>query len=158
MPVLNRPRNRRIAIAAILTTVLGTAGGMVATPASAGTNCEGGYHCVFYTDFNSAKHRYFNSDDDFAGETFDRGGQHGRGHVVTNNVWAASNSSTGGYYSLYYYSPHRFGGLVFCVQPGSQVSADQLSSNGIAGDGIGERDEASSLELRNRGWIPGGCF
>jgi hypothetical protein len=141
-----------------LAAALTAASSIVATPASAGTNCRGGFHCVFYTDFDSAKHEYYNSDNDFANDYFDQGGSPGQGSVVTNNVWAASNSTSSNYYSLYYYSPHRYGGLVFCVRPGSQVSSAQLSTNGVSGDGIGQRDEASSLELRASGWIPGGCF
>jgi hypothetical protein len=144
MRVLGRLSVRRVATAVGLAAALSVAGGTAATPATAGTNCEGGHHCVFYTDFSSARHRYFNSDNDFGDDIFDRGGQFGRGQVVTNNVWSASNSSSGGYYSFYYYSPNRFGGIVFCVEPGSQVSADQLESIGVPGDGLGERDEASS--------------
>jgi hypothetical protein len=159
MACFTRPGVRsKAAITAVLTAALCAVTGIAAAPASAGTNCPGGYHCVFYTDFASAKYEYFNSDDDFANDLFNKGGSPGQGSVVTNNVWAASNSTTGDYYSIYYYSPYRFGGMVFCVQPGSQVSSAQLSSNGVSGDGIGQRDEASSLELRRTGWIPGGCF
>ncbi|MGW8955750.1 hypothetical protein [Streptomyces sp. NPDC055709] len=152
------PIRGRAAVTLGLAAALTTVAGLAAAPASAGTNCEGGYHCVFYFDFNSAKHGYFTGDPDFSNDTFNQGGSSGRGTGVNNNVWAASNSSTGGYYSLYYYNTGRTGPLVFCVRPGSQVGREQLATNNVAGDGIGQRDEASSLELRDSGWIPGGCF
>lgn len=149
---------RRLAVVAGMAAALTAAAGAAATgPASAGTNCEGGFHCVFFTDFNSARHDYFNGDSNFTNDTFNEGGTSGEDAIVNDNVWSASNSSTGGYASIYYYGINRGGGMVFCVRPGSQVSASQLSSSGSPGDGAGQRDEASSLELRRTG-IPGSCF
>ncbi|MGY0004248.1 hypothetical protein [Micromonospora sp. I033] len=159
MARLARPGiGKKVATIAGLTAALTAAGGIVAAPASAGISCPVGAHCVFYSDFSSAKHEYFVSDNDFANDYFNKGGASGKGSLVNNNVWAASNSTSTDYYSLYYYSPYKYGGLVFCVQPGSQVSSSQLSSNGTPGDGVGQRDEASSVDIRSQGWIPGGCF
>ena len=115
-----------------------------------GPYCDPGHHCVFITNLGSASRAYFNSDTDFRNDTFSNGS------VVNDNVWSASNSSTGNYESHYYYNPGYGGGLVFCVNPGSSVNYDQLTDDDINGNGYGQRDEASSLRLRPRTSIR--CF
>ncbi|MGY0003103.1 hypothetical protein [Micromonospora sp. I033] len=123
---------------------VGIAGSVIAAaPASAGPYCDPGNHCVFVAGLGSAKHSYFNSDSNFTDDYFS-----GTSVVVNDNVWSASNSSTGGYESHYYYDIGNGGGLVFCVNPGSSVNASQLSDDGINGNWVGQRDEASSLLLR----------
>lgn len=121
-------------------TVDKTAGGISAF----GPYCNAGYHCVFITGLGSASRAYYNSDSDFRNDTFSNGS------VVNDNVWSASNSSTGNYESHYYYNPGYGGGLVFCVNPGSSVNYDQLTDDSIDGNGYGQRDEISSLQLRPR--------
>jgi hypothetical protein len=121
--------------------------GPFATSALAGRNCDPGNHCVFYTDFDSAKHQFFNGSKNFVGYTFDAGGEAGRGRSVNDNNWSLSNSSTGNYYSLYYLHEWWKGGLLVCVYPGASIVAERMSLIGVAGDGQGQRDEASSLKL-----------
>jgi hypothetical protein len=111
---------------------------LVAPPAMAGVNCASGYHCVFYTDVNSSKHSYFNSDTDFSNDFFSGGNGVGSGQVVNNNTWAASNSSNSGYESHYYDGFSYTGSFLFCVNPGATVHS--LPS--------GLRDRASSMRLR----------
>ncbi|MER5890770.1 hypothetical protein ABT160_43710 [Streptomyces sp. NPDC001941] len=114
------------ALAASTGVVLG------AGPALAGPSCSSGYHCVFKYQVGSTKHSYFDSDANFTNDYF------GDGSVVNDNVWGASNSSTGGYESHYYRDINYAGGLVFCVNPGSSVY--ELPA--------GKKDAASSLKLR----------
>lgn len=84
------------------------------------------------------------------GYTFDQGGTAGRGQPVNDNNWALSNSSTGNYYSVYYL--HEWWNTpIICVAPGASITADRMTSNGVRGDGIGQRDEASSLKLFQTG-------
>lgn len=109
-----------------------------------GPYCDPGHHCVFHTNLGSASRAYFNSDSDFRNDTFSNGA------VVNDNVWSASNSSTGNYESHYYYDPGYGGGLVFCVNPGSSVDYDQLTDDDINGNNKEQRDEVSSLRLRPR--------
>jgi hypothetical protein len=124
---------------------------VAATPASAGRNCPAGFHCVFWTTIgDNIRHDYFNTDGNFTNDTF------GNGANVNDNSWAASNSSTGGFESHYYYDINNGGGLVFCVNPGHDVDANQLSTDNIPGNHVGQRDEASSLRLRPTTTIP--CF
>ncbi|OXY94022.1 hypothetical protein BEK98_19195 [Streptomyces diastatochromogenes] len=148
---------RRVGRAAALagTTALLMAGGIAtALPASAGPNCPAGYHCAFAGSIEgNSKHAYFNSDSDFTNDTFDYGPDWMK---VNDNVEAASNSSTGGYESHYYYDINYGGGLVFCVNPGSSVDYYQLSDDGVPGNHNGQRDEASSLLLRGTTTIH--CF
>jgi hypothetical protein len=125
-------------LAAVTATAVGTA-----APASAGPNCPSGNHCVFFTTIAAnIRHDYFNSDGNFTNDTFSNDA------TVNDNVWAASNSSTGGFESHYYYDINNSGGLIFCVNPGHSVDANQLSTDGIPGNHVGQRDEASSLRLR----------
>jgi len=140
-----------VAVAALSVTMLATSAsagpppGEDVTPNDVvplGPYCANGFHCVFLAGLGSARHSYFNSDTNFAGDTFDDG------TGVNNYVWSASNSSTGGYESHYYYGANYSGGLVFCVNPGGEVVPSELTDDGIDGNGVGRRDEASSLRLR----------
>ncbi|SED48563.1 hypothetical protein [Streptomyces sp. TLI_105] len=134
-------------IASVLGATALLMGGAVATagPAAAGTDCAAGYHCVFWVGFGTAKHSYFNSDADFTDDYFDGGGSP---VVVNDRVWAASNSSTSGYESHYYKDINYGGGLLFCVNPGSQVDSSRLEA--------WQGGQASSLKLRPSTTIP--CF
>lgn len=131
---------RKLAITAGFTALAAASAVGLAGPASAGTACESGYHCVFWGGFNSAKHSYFNSDSNFTDDTFDQtgewGGYAGLGQNVNDNVESASNSSTSGYES-HYYLDINYGNFLFCVNPGSEVQ--YLPS--------GQALEASSMEL-----------
>lgn len=131
---------RRFGLPAALAAMAASAGLLVsATPASAGPNCASGYHCVFYLGItDSARHSYFDSDSNFAGDTFNQlTNRWGGGLSVNDNTVSASNSSTGGYESHYYYNSG-YSGFLFCVNPGSSV--DYLPS--------GLQNRASSLRLR----------
>ena len=110
---------------------------VVVTPASAGVNCQSGYHCVFYTTVDSSKHSFFNSDRDFWDNFFSGGNGIGNGQRVFNNVWAASNSSNSGYES-HYYTNVDYTGFLFCVNPGDTVYELPASL----------KDAASSMRLR----------
>jgi hypothetical protein len=136
------PRVRALAAAAGLTAAAAAISVGAAAPASAGPFCSAGFHCVFFTSLGSSQHSYFNSDSNFTNDTF------GNGATVNDNVWSASNSSTGGFESHYYYDINFGGGLVFCVNPGSSVDAGSLSTDNIPGNHVGQRDEVSSLQLR----------
>lgn len=107
--------------------------------AVAGANCSAGYHCLFYTDVNSSKHQYFDSVDHFRGDVFSGGDGWGAGQPVSNNSWAASNSSTGNRES-HWYDGEFHSGFLFCVNPGATVHS--LPTN--------LRDRVSSLRLRPR--------
>lgn len=138
----------RLAVLTALTVMATAVGMVVASPASAGVNCDGGYHCVFYSSFNSSRHSYFNSDSNFTNDRFDEspGGGPGSGVLVNDEVMSASNSSSGGYYSYYYLHTDYQGGQLFCVRPGSQI--EYLPA--------GQRDLASSMRLSLNNW--GGCY
>ncbi|MFJ7954881.1 hypothetical protein ACIQ62_01130 [Streptomyces sp. NPDC096319] len=139
---------KRIASVAGATALLVAGAVATAGPAAAGTNCDAGYHCVFWIDFSTAKHSFFNSDPDFTNDSFE-GGAPGTGYVVNDRVWSASNSSTGGYESHYYKDINYGGGLLFCVNPGSQVDGgSQLQP--------WQRDAASSVKLKPTTTTP--CF
>jgi hypothetical protein len=118
-----------------------TAGGvLVGAPAFAGPNCPAGYHCVMRDSISdNHRHAYFNSDNNFTDDAFTNGGG-----VVNDNVSAASNSSTGGFESWYYYDAG-YVRFAFCVNPGSSVAS--LPDDGHKGNGIGLNDEVSSLKL-----------
>ncbi|MFE4593557.1 peptidase inhibitor family I36 protein [Streptomyces laurentii] len=133
---------RKLAAVAGATALLVGAGVATASTASAGPSCPTGYHCAFEGGIGTAVHTYYNSDPDFTDDVFSSG----RG--VNDNMWAASNSSSGGYESHYYYDVNYGGGLVFCVNPGSSVNSDRLSDDGVDGNHYGQRDEASSLLMR----------
>lgn len=122
-----------------LVAMVAAGGTVMATPAAASTNCASGYHCVFFNSLNSAKHSYFDSDTNFAGDTFNQAGVNGEGsgQAVNDNTWAASNSSTGGYESHYYVNSG-YNTFLFCVNPGSEVNSLPTA----------QRDRASSLQLR----------
>lgn len=155
MPVRNEKSRvrRRLGLLAGLTAMVAAGGAVVAAPASAGPNCASGYHCVFYTTIDSARHSYFNSDSNFSGDTFNQvSGGAGYGAAVNNNVWSASNSSTGGYES-HYYDGASYSGFLFCVNPGDYIAS--TASNGgntstTNGSGLTSslRQRASSLQLR----------
>lgn len=139
--------------AAIVGAIIAVAGMTLATatPASAGRNCPRAFHCVFWTSIaDNVRHDYFDSDANFTDDTFTNGAN------VNDNTWAASNTSTGGFESHYYYDINNGGGLVFCVNPGHDVDSGQLSTDGIPGNHVGQRDEISSLRLRPTTTIP--CF
>lgn len=122
---------------------------LVGSPAMAGPNCPSGYHCVMRDDINDDQyHDYFNSDANFTNDSFANGGG-----GVNDNVSAASNSSTGGYESHYYYNIN-YGSFAFCVNPGSYAGG--LWGDGVAGNGVGLNDEVSSLLLRGTTSIS--CF
>ena len=135
---------RRLAAVAAATVAVAGAGVLTASPASAGTNCESGYHCVFFTGLTSAQQRFYTSDPDFTDDYF--------WYInlpVNDRVSSASNSSTGGYASYYWQNAQwqGYGKLLFCVKPGHQVTASQLTDDGIPGNGQGQRNEASALTL-----------
>ncbi|WP_030693794.1 peptidase inhibitor family I36 protein [Streptomyces globisporus] len=132
---------RKVAVLAGATALLVGGGIATATSASAGPSCPSGYHCLFEGSIGSSVHNYFNSDRNFTDDVFSSG------HGVNDNSWSASNSSTGGYESHYYYDSDYQGGLVFCVNPGSYVTHDRLTDDFVDGNHNGQRDEASSLEL-----------
>ncbi|MEU7021710.1 peptidase inhibitor family I36 protein [Streptomyces sp. NPDC046203] len=133
---------RKLAAVAGATALLLGGGVAAATTASAGPSCPSGYHCLFEGSIGGSVHNYYNSDPDFTDDVFSSG------HGVNDNSWSASNSSTGGYESHYYYDVNYGGGLVFCVNPGSSVKDSQLSDDGVDGNHVGQRDEASSLLMR----------
>ncbi|WP_416973071.1 peptidase inhibitor family I36 protein [Streptomyces sp. 4F14] len=120
-----------------------TLGGfLVASPASAASNCPAGYHCVFKDNQgDNQRHNYFNTDNSFTNDSFSNGGG-----VVNDNITAASNSSTGGYESHYYRDINHVG-FLFCVNPGRQTPTYLPSS---------QNDQASSLLLRGTTSIT--CF
>jgi len=112
-----------------------------ASPASAGPNCASGYHCVFYLGINnSARHSYFDTDSNFTNDTFNQlTDRSGGGFNVNDNTVSASNSSSGGYESHYYYDAGTsWSTFLFCVNPGSYV--DYLPSS--------QQNRASALRLR----------
>ncbi|MDX2707495.1 hypothetical protein PV350_32300 [Streptomyces sp. PA03-6a] len=135
-----------------MTATLGLVG---ASPSAAGPNCASGNHCVFYTDINSARQSFFNSDPDFSNDTFDEANVSGVGHnrPVDNNVYSASNSSTGNYESHYWDNTNGTG-FLFCLNPGHYVnSASTVDQPGKQnGDPLpsGLRNRASRLTLPGR--------
>ncbi|MFE6098942.1 peptidase inhibitor family I36 protein [Streptomyces laurentii] len=140
----NTGLGKRIASLAGATALLLAGGVATAGQAAAGASCPSGYHCVFQGSVGSIGHKsFFNSDTDFTNDYWeDTGGP------VNDQVMAASNSSNGGYESHYYRDVNYGGGLLFCVNPGSQVNWDQLDWT--------QRNQASSLRLRPTTTIP--CF
>ncbi len=108
-------------------------------PSVAGANCSAGFHCLFFTTVASSKHQYFDSVDNFNGDTFSGGNGVGAGAPVDNNSESASNSSTGNRESHYYDLPNH-SVFLFCVNPGATVNSlpDNL------------KNRASSLRLRPR--------
>jgi hypothetical protein len=116
-----------------------------ASPASADSSCSIGNHCGWDIGFNTGKVSFFNSDPDFRNDRFNTG------VVVDNNIKSAKNRTSSNYVSVYYYGVDYTGDVVFCVNPGRDVQ--NLPDDGIAGNGIGEANEASSLLL-----IAGGPF
>ncbi|MEU5220804.1 hypothetical protein AB0G79_32025 [Streptomyces sp. NPDC020807] len=134
---------RRKAAVLVGATALLVGGGIAtASSASAGPNCPAGYHCVFEGSIGTSAHNYFNSDADFRDDAF-----YPSGAVVNDNSWSASNSSTGGYESHYFKDPG-YQSFNFCVNPGSYVTHDRLSDDGSDGNGVGQRDESSSLQVK----------
>jgi len=125
--------------ASVLAGIVLAGSALAATPAVAGENCSPGYHCLFFSSTASSKHQYFDSVDNFNGDTFSGGNGSGAGYAVDNNSWAASNSSTGNRES-HYYDGANHSGFLFCVNPGATVHS--LPTN--------LRDRASSLQLRPR--------
>jgi hypothetical protein len=146
---------RRLAAVLAVAAMGATGSALFAAPASAGTNCEGGYHCAFwYDNFTGARHRYFNSDNNFTDDKFDnyKYGTDGQGVVVNDNPWSASNSSSGGYYSKWFTDIGYSGGMLFCLAPGHSLGAlaTRQSSNGHW------FNEVSSMQLTSNN--PGGCY
>ncbi|MFB7450828.1 hypothetical protein [Streptomyces sp. NPDC056194] len=133
---------KKAAVVAATTALLVGGGVVAATSASAGYMCGAGYHCAYWAQLgDSGSHDYYNSDANFTNDYFnDNPGTRGSGEVVNDNVRAASNSSTGGYESHYYRDINYGGGLLFCVNPGSQVFYGNLAS--------WQEAQASSLLLR----------
>jgi hypothetical protein len=124
-----------------------------------GTNCPSGFHCVFFFDFSSASHQYFNGDSDFRNDTFNvTNDGFGAGQIVNDNVWSASNTTSANRESHFYYdiNPTTSSRLAFCINPGHDASWENLSDDGIAGNGVGQRDEISALIIRPRTPVP--CF
>src|SRR6185312_8370807 len=81
-------------------------------------NCPRGNHCVCFTDFSSAAHWYFDGDQNFTDDLFDRQTDEAFA-PVNDNVWAAANStsnSTERHYS-YDITPSTSRRLVFCLNP-----------------------------------------
>lgn len=152
MSMLNVRSGLRKKVAAVAGATALLVGGGIATAstAAAGPSCPSGYHCLFEGSIGTASHNYFNSDTDFRDDAF-----YPSGHIVNDNSWSASNSSTGGYESHYYYHPN-YQSLDFCVNPGSYVTHDRLSDDFVDGNGVGQRDEASSLQVRGTTSIS--CF
>lgn len=137
---MSRSLTRSVAVLGMAGAVA-MAGVPVAAPALAGPNCPSGYHCVMKDNIDDNQvHDYYSSDSNFTNDYFtDDGGN------VNDNVSAASNSSTGGYESHYYYNIG-YGTFAFCVNPGSYVAG--LWDDGKKGNGTGLNDEVSSLKLR----------
>ncbi|MCX4980613.1 hypothetical protein [Streptomyces sp. NBC_00572] len=133
---------KKAAVVAATTALLVGGGVVTATSASAGYMCGAGYHCVFWGNLgDSASHDFYNSDTNFTNDYFSNtDSTPGSGEVVNDNVSSASNSSTGGYESHYYRDINYGGGLLFCVNPGSQVFMGSLNAT--------QRDSASSLQMR----------
>lgn len=151
----NSSLRRPLAALAGLTALMAIGSGVAASPALAGPNCASGYHCVFYSSIDSARHSYFNGDSDFSNDTFNEynvnGG--GQGNPVNDNLWSASNSSSTNTESHFY----RHAGYVdflFCLNPGHYVDStsgtDQPGTQ--SGDPLptAQRDQASSLKLPGR--------
>lgn len=158
---------KRSFVASALAAVTLSVSGMLAAPASAGTNCDSGHHCVFYSTFASARKQFFNGNPDFTRYTFAAwsGGSAGAGQPVNDNNWSLSNSSSGGYYSEYYlhinYAGHGgVGDRLVCLKPGASIAwfDSGMPSDGIRGNGVGVRDEASSLFLDRTPPNPGLCL
>ncbi|WP_157863459.1 hypothetical protein [Streptomyces sp. Root431] len=141
---------RKVAAVAGATALLVGGGIATASTASAGPNCPSGYHCLFEGSIGTPVHNYFNSDADFRDDAF-----YPSGALVNDNSWSASNSSNGGYESHYYKDPG-YQNFNFCVNPGSYVTHDRLEDDGYNGNGVGQRDESSSLLVR--GTTSVSCF
>lgn len=127
---------RRLATVVGLAAMVAAGGAVFASPASAGTHCDSGYHCLFWSGFNSARHIYYTGDTNFTDDYFNSTayGTDGYGQTVNDNAYSASNSSSGGYYSKYYLDIKSGGGMLFCVKPGSQVQylTDTLYASSLA--------------------------
>src|SRR5262249_41575552 len=153
---MNLAKRNRVRLVTVLGAVaMAVAGGVVfATPASAGTHCESGYHCVFWNDnFTGARHRDFNTDANFTDDTVNDTtfGTDGDKQVVNDNSWSVSNSTSGGYYSKYYQDINYGGQMLFCLQPGHSLSGLQNRfKNGVP------YSDVSSFRLTSVN--PGGCF
>lgn len=147
--------HRRLAAVLAVAAMGATGSVLFAAPASAGTNCESGYHCAFFhSDFTGARHRYFNSDNNFTNDTFDDTtyGTGGQNVVVNDEPWSASNSSSGGYYSKWYLDVGYSGGMLFCLAPGHSLAALPAHQSGN-----GHRFYlVSSMQLTSNN--PGGCY
>ncbi|MFD5324170.1 peptidase inhibitor family I36 protein [Streptomyces sp. NPDC127092] len=133
---------RKFAVVAGATALLLGGGIAAASSAAAGPSCPSGYHCVFEGSIGTSAHNYFNSDADFRDDAF-----YPSGATVNDNSWSASNSSNSGYESHYYRDPG-YQNFNFCVNPGSYVTHDRLTDDFVDGNGVGQRDESTSLLLR----------
>lgn len=136
---------RRLATAVGLTALVATGGAVFATPASADYHCDLGYHCVFWSGYDSARHRYFNSDTNFTNDTFNDTiyGTAGYGEIVNDNAYSASNYTSSSYYSKFYLHINYGGNMLLCLAPGAEVLYRPALLS------------ASSLQLSTTN--PGGC-
>ncbi|WOX24634.1 peptidase inhibitor family I36 protein [Streptomyces solicathayae] len=136
---------RKRAAALVGATALLVGGGIAtAGPAAADYMCDPGYHCLYWGGYigDSASHDYYNSDADFRNDTFNTNpGTGGYGQTVDDNVSSVSNASTGGYETHLYRDPGYAGGLLFCVNPGSEAWGADLAD-------FTQEDQASSMKLR----------
>jgi hypothetical protein len=141
-----RTVRRRATVALAVTGGLAALATTFSAPASAGTNCPDGYHCVFFSDFNSTSHEYFDQDRNFNNDRFnyERNGA-GQGQIVNDNFQSASNSSTGNYESHYWVNAQGSDSnrRIFCVNPGENATRTEVGN-------VNGWDIGSSLTLPGR--------
>jgi hypothetical protein len=133
-------RKSRLLSAVAAAAALAAAVLLPASPAAASPVCDEGYHCGWDIGFDSGKVAFFNSDPDFRDNRFDTGA------IVDNNIKSAKNRTSTNYVSYYYSEINYTGRMLFCVNPGSGI--DNLQDDGVAGNGRGLANEASSMLLR----------
>jgi hypothetical protein len=104
-------------------------------------NCPNGYHCVYFLGFSSNSHNYFNSDTNFAGDTFNvnNGSGAGAGQTVNDNVVSARNATSGNYESHFYINSG-YNSFAFCLNP--NTGYEYLPSS--------LQNRVSSMQLRGR--------
>jgi hypothetical protein len=141
-----RSLRNRAAVALVATGGLAALATTFSAPASAGTNCPSGHHCVFWTDFSSSSHEYFDADPNFNNDRLnvDRGDA-GYNTIVNDNFESASNSSNSNYESHYWVHSTGTSGnsRLFCVNPGENATRTEVSA-------IGGWNKGSSLTLPGR--------
>lgn len=112
--------------------------------------CNSGYACGYQDNLDDdQRYSIYQYDADLKNNTFANSST-----VVHDNISAARNNSKGGNQVVYYYNEN-YNLAVFCVNPGSAASF--LPSEGVAGDGRGKNDEASSVRFVPGTNIPG-CY